>query len=191
MGEPKPGSRPRRGSNGWSADEPLTCCQRRSTSTHRSSCSVRGTKTPSSRRSVGHPSRQMGSGNWSTSSPPGERLATAVADARWSRLRGAPREQTLGCPSVHAEAWPALHEGAHRGYRNGLLQAVRERVCRGVDRPASGTWPPKGRIRAAGFRSRGIALANEWSVPGSNRRPPACKAGALPTELTPRDEYPL
>ena len=29
-----------------------------------------------------------------------------------------------------------------------------------------------------------------WSVPGSNRRPPACKAGALPTELTPRGLYP-
>jgi Phage integrase family len=26
-----------------------------------------------------------------------------------------------------------------------------------------------------------------WSVPGSNRRPPACKAGALPAELTPRE----
>ena len=26
----------------------------------------------------------------------------------------------------------------------------------------------------------------EWSQPGSNRRPPACKAGALPTELWPR-----
>ena len=25
-----------------------------------------------------------------------------------------------------------------------------------------------------------------WSVTGSNRRPPACKAGALPAELTPR-----
>jgi hypothetical protein len=25
-----------------------------------------------------------------------------------------------------------------------------------------------------------------WSQPGSNRRPPACKAGALPTELWPR-----
>src|SRR5437868_10211380 len=25
-----------------------------------------------------------------------------------------------------------------------------------------------------------------WSLPGSNRRPPACKAGALPTELRPR-----
>ena len=26
----------------------------------------------------------------------------------------------------------------------------------------------------------------QWSVPGSNRRPSACKADALPTELTPR-----
>ncbi len=25
-----------------------------------------------------------------------------------------------------------------------------------------------------------------WSWPGSNRRPPACKTGALPTELQPR-----
>jgi hypothetical protein len=26
----------------------------------------------------------------------------------------------------------------------------------------------------------------EWAVTGSNRRPPACKAGALPAELTAR-----
>jgi integrase len=32
----------------------------------------------------------------------------------------------------------------------------------------------------------GETAANDrWSVPGSNRRPPACKAGALPAELTP------
>ena len=31
----------------------------------------------------------------------------------------------------------------------------------------------------------------EWSWPGSNRRPPACKTGALPTELQPRREKPL
>jgi integrase len=31
-----------------------------------------------------------------------------------------------------------------------------------------------------------IPLDEAWSVPGSNRRPPACKAGALPAELTPR-----
>src|ERR1700693_2402612 len=29
-------------------------------------------------------------------------------------------------------------------------------------------------------------LFRQWSQPGSNRRPPACKAGALPTELWPR-----
>ena len=27
-----------------------------------------------------------------------------------------------------------------------------------------------------------------WSLSGSNRRPPACKAGALPAELKPRAE---
>ena len=31
----------------------------------------------------------------------------------------------------------------------------------------------------------------QWSWPGSNRRPPACKTGALPTELQPRREKPL
>jgi integrase len=37
------------------------------------------------------------------------------------------------------------------------------------------------------FDDEDESAANErWSVPGSNRRPPACKAGALPTELTPR-----
>src|SRR6476660_10270720 len=29
-----------------------------------------------------------------------------------------------------------------------------------------------------------------WSQTGSNRRPPACKAGALPTELWPRSAAP-
>ena len=35
------------------------------------------------------------------------------------------------------------------------------------------------------FPASGTAL-QLWAVPGSNRRPPACKAGALPTELTAR-----
>jgi hypothetical protein len=29
-------------------------------------------------------------------------------------------------------------------------------------------------------------VTKEWRRPGSNRRPPACKAGALPAELRPR-----
>jgi hypothetical protein len=35
-------------------------------------------------------------------------------------------------------------------------------------------------------KSRTITLPGWWSQTGSNRRPPACKAGALPTELWPR-----
>ena len=32
-------------------------------------------------------------------------------------------------------------------------------------------------------------LQNFWRWPGSNRRPPACKAGALPAELHPRTDF--
>ena len=34
---------------------------------------------------------------------------------------------------------------------------------------------------------RSIKRAQWWRQPGSNRRHPACKAGALPTELCPRN----
>jgi hypothetical protein len=37
-----------------------------------------------------------------------------------------------------------------------------------------------------GFRNEENGLTMRWAVPGSNQRPPACKAGALPTELTAR-----
>ena len=33
-----------------------------------------------------------------------------------------------------------------------------------------------------------LEFARWWRQPGSNRRPPACKAGALPTELCPHDQ---
>src|SRR5690348_4603419 len=35
-------------------------------------------------------------------------------------------------------------------------------------------------------REQATSRAGEWSGPGSNRRPPACKAGALPAELPAR-----
>ena len=35
--------------------------------------------------------------------------------------------------------------------------------------------------------ARGVSRErNEWRIPGSNRRPPGCKPGALPAELIPR-----
>ena len=39
-----------------------------------------------------------------------------------------------------------------------------------------------------GSRTGGEGMA-EWSQAGSNRRPPACKAGALPAELWPRAAF--
>ena len=49
-------------------------------------------------------------------------------------------------------------------------------------------WKPlRWRVRVASSETERPALRAflVWSVPGSNRRPPACKAGALPAELTP------
>ncbi len=42
---------------------------------------------------------------------------------------------------------------------------------------AFAVWPAKPKLRSS---------EGWWSQTGSNRRPPACKAGALPTELWPR-----
>jgi hypothetical protein len=33
-----------------------------------------------------------------------------------------------------------------------------------------------------------MSAISKWSVQGSNLRPPGCKPGALPAELTPLDE---
>ncbi len=48
-------------------------------------------------------------------------------------------------------------------------------------------WP---RVRTVVIAQRGATASRDWfewwSQSGSNRRPPACKAGALPAELWPR-----
>ena len=41
-------------------------------------------------------------------------------------------------------------------------------------------------VEEFGFPDRAAALGGWWSQTGSNRRPHACKARALPTELWPR-----
>jgi hypothetical protein len=41
-------------------------------------------------------------------------------------------------------------------------------------------------LAAAALHARRSGAFRRWAVTGSNRRPPACKAGALPAELTAR-----
>lgn len=51
---------------------------------------------------------------------------------------------------------------------------------------ASAGQPPRHQTMAPGLPSRSASREGWWSRTGSNRRPEACKATALPTELRPR-----
>src|SRR3954470_812993 len=42
-------------------------------------------------------------------------------------------------------------------------------------------------VDCRGHKPRILRNAGWWRMTGSNRRPPACKAGALPAELIPQD----
>ena len=79
-------------------------------------------------------------------------------------------------------AGDARLRGAVPVHRRDDRQGRRRRVRRAATRP-------RGR-RAHLVRARLTASGTgcvQWSQPGSNRRPPACKAGALPAELWPRE----
>ncbi len=41
-------------------------------------------------------------------------------------------------------------------------------------------------LRVKPVRLRVLGIDDWWRMTGSNRRPPACKAGALPAELIPQ-----
>ena len=74
--------------------------------------------------------------------------------------------------------------------RNDLLFTMSDNRVRDV-RPAVKAAPPSW-PQTYGPRPTARSVSDEhrplwWSQTGSNRRPPACKAGALPTELWPRN----
>ena len=56
----------------------------------------------------------------------------------------------------------------------------------GLPSRSCGKQPPTFALRTAAWQPLLLRSVGWWSQTGSNRRPPACKAGALPTELWPR-----
>src|ERR1700735_5787354 len=68
--------------------------------------------------------------------------------------------------------------------QHGFILTVRSKDCS----PApSGTQEQSQHRTRVRFPSKVLARARcWWSQPGSNRRPPACKAGVLPAELWPQ-----
>jgi hypothetical protein len=100
----------------------------------------------------------------------------------WSQDSASPRDQTAFDSSTrlkfntkkrnHLTAIPFLFGGA------------RTRRPRGI-KPPSTVRPASNSIQKKGTTLRRF-LFIWWSQAGSNRRPPACKAGALPAELWPQ-----
>lgn len=57
------------------------------------------------------------------------------------------------------------------------------------DRPGNSPGPARGRLSSSNREPGNLPQSHtpvKWSRPGSNRRPPGCKPGALPIELRPR-----
>jgi hypothetical protein len=122
-----------------------------------------------------------------------ERLSLSVLPPALLAARG-------GCPpSRGAGRADGPHGRSERRHRRGRTGRRRSRTSRvlslhDVKIPAedpqkvqTNNVPRRGRTpRAQAARSAVAQTRTWWSLPGSNRRPPACKAGALPAELRPR-----
>src|SRR5690242_17487960 len=75
--------------------------------------------------------------------------------------------------------------GQHRRYRL-LSRRIPSSRCQSNRRILARRNPYLFEVWTFGCLLRSRTVAVWWSQTGSNRRPPACKAGALPTELWPR-----
>ena len=100
------------------------------------------------------------------------------------RLRGAFR--SLLRPSSPASAKAFTVCSNFLGYPQQISFIFQRSRYRQLDRKP---WHSHG-SRAFRFRSTRTTPLTTWRWAGLNRRPPACKAGALPTELHPRFSFP-
>ncbi len=97
-------------------------------------------------------------------------------DRKTSLLRDRPE----GARSSNAWMWIAATFGPRDFSDRSPLHDVRQHASRTPDRHGAERYGGRERLFPDEHRSLW------WSQTGSNRRPPACKAGALPTELWPR-----
>ncbi len=102
------------------------------------------------------------------------------------------RHKKTGHPPLSRTMTLCLHE--HDRCRSALAAATATFPLNDVDFASSGTWPLLAanlvfRIptpaRLATVAQNARLMTNWWSQSGSNRRPDACKATALPAELWP------
>ncbi len=86
---------------------------------------------------------------------------------------------------INGSAQNVAASGRHTFARNDLLFTMSDNT-----RDTFAPWKEQTAARNFLFHGRVLESVRRarrwWSQTGSNRRPPACKAGALPTELWPR-----
>jgi hypothetical protein len=88
------------------------------------------------------------------------------------------------CPTMPgSSSAPRSWTGSSRS-DTGLLKGCVARSAPGWYRPSSALRQVDPIEVVIAPREPEPDFDREWAVPGSNQRPPACKAGALPTELT-------
>jgi hypothetical protein len=121
-----------------------------------------------------------------TGTSPGERRACSREDTSTS-------EAENGGRTTDDDAAGAKPPRPRLGHLHFSLHAVKEQaVCRNSPAPGKVGRSRVSTALAAQARlprgHRGFASGPWWRRSGSNRRPPACKAGALPTELRPPEE---
>lgn len=83
---------------------------------------------------------------------------------------------------------PVKERGLRSAFRPGAARGNFQLLTGNFDRRPVSFCPrlpvlKSGRLARS---ARALSLGKWWSRSGSNRRPPACKAGALPAELLPR-----
>ncbi len=108
-----------------------------------------------------------------------------------TRERPAGGRGQRGVPNSPARPVQACHLGtrdaAGRPIRNRAVEnSAAILLARALPRRFHEPFRGPSRPRRVPFYLAPEAALRLWAVPGSNRRPPACKAGALPTELTAR-----
>ncbi len=128
----------------------------------------------------------------------GPRLARPVSRRKGSRTASARRSRPLRRASLASRPTPRVgHIHSSRCRTTGSPEGERRPDQWPGDAPAGGAGGEFSMMRT-GSKAKSVSLDRRprsrsrgpwWSKTGSNRRPHACKARALPTELLPREHY--
>ena len=94
----------------------------------------------------------------------------------------------LGHVAIH-EKWPGTESNCrHTDFQSVALPTELPGRLRKKESDRTGLEPATSGVTGRRSEPTELPIQLGWAVTGSNRRPPGCKPGALPTELTALDD---